>query len=441
MLLEFSKILNDKFPFLKGSKLLLAVSGGLDSVVLTQLFKKLEYDISIAHCNFQLRGIESDLDDHFVNQLGISLEIPVYTKRFDTEKYASEHKTSIQLAAREQRYRWFQEVLTLHNLDYIITAHHADDNLETVLINLTRGTGLDGLLGIPAVNDNIVRPMLDFSRETIFDYASTAQIVWREDKSNAETKYQRNKIRHRVIPILKELNPKVLNNVINTQNHLKEARQIIRDRMATVAEKALITEGDLIKINILEIKKLQHPKAYLYPLLKDYGFTEWNDVIQLLDAQSGKLITTKSHTLLKDRDFLLLLPSDKFAATENQEIKIDSSLSEIKTPVNLLFKNVQKTTSLDKNSIYVDKNLLNYPLTLRKWRQGDLFYPVGIKGKKKLSKYFKDEKLSIIEKQQVWLLCSGNNEIIWVLGKRQDRRFKASNKTTDIMQISIYQPL
>lgn len=145
--------------------------------------------------------------------------------------------------------------------------------------------------------------------------------------------------------------------------------------------------------------------------------------------------------MLKDRDFLLLLPSDKFAATENQEIKIDSSLSEIKAPVNLLFKNVQKTTSLDKNSIYVDKNLLNYPLTLRKWRQGDLFYPVGIKGKKKLSKYFKDEKLSIIEKQQVWLLCSGNNEIIWVLGKRQDRRFKASNETTDIMQISIYQPL
>lgn len=434
---KITEHINENFPFLKGKKLLIAISGGVDSVVLTHLLHLLKFNISLAHCNFQLREQESDLDEYFIKNLSKELAINAYTIQFNTKEYAKEYKLSTQLAARKLRYDWFNLLAKKHDFDYILTAHHADDNLETFLINLTRGTGLEGLTGIPAINDTIVRPLLAFSREEIKNYAINNAIKWREDASNSETKYLRNKIRHQIIPVLKELNPKLLKSFMKTDEFLKQSQQIVDDKISEISSEVLTNNGEVIKINIEKILSLSNPKAYLYQILKAYKFTEWDDVYNLIYAQSGKKVSTNFYTLLKDRDFLLLLRTDKTSSTENERVIIYKENTRIISPINLLFENVQKTTTSDINTIYVDKNLLNYPLTLRKWEKGDYFYPTGMLGKKKISKYFKDEKISVFDKNNIWLLCSEDNEIIWIIGKRQDRRFLSSNNTTQLLRITI----
>ncbi|WP_028891318.1 tRNA lysidine(34) synthetase TilS [Tenacibaculum sp. 47A_GOM-205m] len=437
MLQELAKHIDKHFSFLKGKKLLIAISGGVDSVVLTHLLHQLKFDISLAHCNFQLRSEESDKDEEFVKNLGKKLNLNTYTIRFNTNEYAVNNKLSTQLAARELRYSWFEKLSNEHSFSHLLTAHHADDNLETFLINLSRGTGLEGLTGIPPINGSIVRPLLVFSREEILNYAKQNNIEWREDESNSEIKYLRNKIRHQVTPILKELNASVLKNFNKTIDHLKESQQIIDDKIEEVAHEIITKEGDLLKINIEKLLKLSNPKPYLYQLLKPYEFKEWNDVYNLIYAQSGKQILTKNYTLLKDRDFLLLLRTSEKSSNEEEVYTIREENKEITAPIRLLLKRVQKKTDTDQKSIYVDNELLSYPLKLRRWNSGDFFYPAGMLGKKKISKYFKDEKISIINKNKIWLLCSSKNEIIWIIGKRQDRRFLPTERTTKLLQISI----
>ncbi|MBA6156030.1 tRNA lysidine(34) synthetase TilS [Tenacibaculum sp. S7007] len=433
----FAKHINSNFSFLKEKKLLIAISGGIDSVVLTHLLHQLKYNISLAHCNFQLRGKESDLDEVFIKNLSKDLSIKAYTTQFKTEQFAKELKLSTQLAARKLRYDWFYELTQEYDFDYILTAHHADDNLETFLINLTRGTGLEGLTGIPVINDKIVRPLLAFSQEEINNYATKNNIQWREDASNAETKYLRNKIRHEIIPSLKELNPSLLESFTKTSAFLKQSQQIVNDKIKEVYEEIISEDRGILKINISKLVQLSNPKAYLYQLLKDYKFTEWNDVYHLIYAQSGKKVSTNLHTLLKDRDFLLLLRTDKKSPSNQEPIIINKENTRITNPINLLFENVHQQKKINTNSIYVDKNLLNYPLSLRKWREGDYFYPSGMIGKKKISKYFKDEKLSVFDKENIWLLCSNDDKIIWVVGKRQDKRFFPTSKTTELLKMSI----
>ncbi len=306
MLQKFKEHIQLNFPFLKDKKLLIAISGGLDSVVLTQLLSELNFDISLAHCNFQLRGKESDLDEDFVKLLSQKTSNQIFTIKFDTEKFSKNNKFSTQIAARELRYNWFQELIEKHNFDFVLTAHHADDNLETFLINLTRGTGLDGFTGIPKINGNIVRPLLAFSREEISTYAKSNNIDWREDASNTSTKYIRNKIRHQIVPLLKEINPNLLETFAKTSKNLQESKQIIEDKIADISAKVIETENTILKINIKEINLLSNPKAYLHQLLRSYNFTEWNDVYNLLSAQSGKQVFSKTHRLLKDRELLLL---------------------------------------------------------------------------------------------------------------------------------------
>ena len=432
---KLSNHINKKFPFLKDKKLLIAVSGGIDSVALTHLLSILNFNISLAHCNFNLRQKESDLDEVFVKELGEKLSIKVFTTHFNTEKFAKENKQSTQIAARELRYNWFQELIENYKFNYVLTAHHADDNLETFLINLTRGTGLEGLTGIPEINGNIVRPLLKFSRDEVLSFAKQNKITWREDKSNASTKYIRNKIRHQILPVLKEINPSLLETFAKTTDHLKDSQQIIEDRIEKISSEIIEKEKDVIKIEIEKINRLLNPKAYLYQLLKTYNFTEWNDISALLSAQSGKQVFSKTHILLKDRDFLLLSKRNLSTALE-KEFQIDKNTSEITKPINLKFEEVKEKSTENKQSIYVDKQGLIFPLQLRKWQNGDFFYPKGMKGKKKLSKYFKDEKYSLLEKQNTWLLCNHNNAIIWIIGKRQDNRFKITKNTTSIIKVS-----
>ena len=435
MLKTLKKHIDSQLPFLNNSKLLIAVSGGVDSVVLTHLCHKLNLNIALAHCNFNLRGEESNEDEDFVLQLADDLDLEVFVENFDTQLFAETQKVSIQMAARELRYNWFEELATQLSFDYILTAHHADDNLETFLINLGRGSGLDGLLGIPEQNHLIVRPLLIFSRIELETFAKENHIKWREDSSNASSKYIRNKIRNEVLPILKEINPQLIQNFNTTISHLKDSKLIIEDSIAKLQKKVVIVENDIIKLDIEKLKKLSNTKAYLYELLKEFNFTEWNDISDLLVAQSGKQIFSSTHRLIKDRDFLLLsaIQSDVLESVitivENCE-KIHFNNKE------LIFNTVKETTKSNIQRIYVDKEKLQYPLTVRLWDEGDFFYPNGMLGKKKLSKYFKDEKLSLLEKEQMYVLSSGA-AIVWVIGKRQDRRFEVDKNTNNILKIEI----
>ncbi|TXD47881.1 tRNA lysidine(34) synthetase TilS [Polaribacter sp. IC073] len=443
MLQKLSNHIAQNLPFLKDKKLLIAISGGIDSVVLTHNLAALNFNISLAHCNFNLRNTESDLDEKFVKELAKNLDIDYFTTSFETKKVAKENKESTQIAARNLRYTWFQELITTHNFDFVLTAHHADDNLETFLINLTRGSGLDGFTGIPEINGNIVRPFLKFSREEILDFANKNTISWREDKSNASTKYVRNKIRHNVLPVLKEINPSLLDTFSKTIENLQESKQIIEDRIAEVSKKVVenncSTALEETKFNIQEIQLLSNPKAYLYQLLVKYHFTEFNDVYNLLSAQSGKQVFSKTHVLLKDREYLILSKKDFSPSVSNplaSAFEIAENTVEITNPIHLTLEDVNEKSIQNKNTIYVAKALLEFPLILRKWQNGDYFYPSGMKGKKKLSKYFKDEKLSLLEKNNTWLLCNNTGDVIWILNKRQDNRFEVDTNA-EIIKISI----
>jgi len=439
MLSAFQKHIDTNFSFLKDKKLLLAISGGLDSVALTHIFLELKLDISLAHCNFNLRSEESDEDEKFVINLSKDLDLEVFIQNFETEEYAKENQLSIQMAARELRYKWFKDLADQLNFDFIITAHHADDNLETFLINLTRGTGLIGLSGIPEVNDKVIRPLLPFSREEIENYAIKRQLKWREDSSNNSTKYLRNALRLEVIPMLKKLNPQLIQNFKSTQFNLQEASDIINDATLKIHKKIVSVEGEIIKFKIKKLKKLQHPKAYLYQLLKGYNFTEWDDIINLLDAQSGKQVMSKTHRLIKDRKYLLLteVKDDSKDVFDRQPIHVSDIQKEVKTSLGILFfDEADAIFGKRTNLIFLDADKLKFPLVVRSWKKGDFFYPSGMTGKKKLSKYFKDEKLSLIDKEKTLVLCSGN-DIVWVINRRVDARFNAADDTKSIVKVEL----
>jgi len=436
MLAYFKNHLASKFPFLQQSKLLLAVSGGLDSVALTHLCAHLQLNVAIAHCNFNLRGNESDADEDFVIKLAETLNVEVFTQKFDTLNYAEQNKLSTQMAARELRYNWFQELATALNFDFILTAHHADDQLETFLINFLRGTGLDGLTGIPEINNNIVRPLLPFSREDIETYLKNANVLWREDSSNITTKYLRNKLRHQVVPVLKDINPQLLQSFKSTLSHLNDVADIVDESLNAVAKRAIESiDENGISYKISEFKKVNNSHAYLYHMFKDFGFTAWDDILHLLDAQTGKQVFSDTHVLLKNRDVLLL--SELKYEFENQVYVIDKLPKTIEFSLGNL--NINQVKKIDNNSLvamFIDFEKLQLPLELRKWQHGDYFYPVGMTGKKKVSKYLKDIKLSLVEKENIWVLCYESN-IVCILNHRSDRRFIANQQTKQIIKIEL----
>ena len=435
MLEKLQLHLNTNFPFLKGKRLFLAVSGGMDSMVLLQLFHQLNYEIAVLHCNFSLRNLESDGDEEFVKYYCESKKIPLFVQKFDTKQFAEDAKLSIQVAARKLRYDWFYEQLVDKNYDYILTAHHLDDSLETFLINLTRGTGLEGLTGIPAQNDKIIRPFLPFSRVEIEKYIQENNLQWREDSSNASDKYFRNKVRHAIVPVLKELNPNLLSSFQNTLENLQQTQSLVEDASKLVFQIVVQEEANQLKFNLIELMKLPNYAAYLYQWLKDFGFTAWEDIYDLVTAQSGKQVFSESHILLKDRDFLILYAKE--IHSDMEEYFIPKELQEVKVPLKISFCNINDISNTNSNCIFVDEDFLQFQLTIRKWQEGDYFYPLGMLGKKKLSKYFKDEKMSLIDKSNQWLLCS-DNQIVWVIGKRQDERFKITENTNHKLQIKLF---
>ena len=437
MLQKLDNHIAKNLPFLKGKKLLIACSGGVDSVVLTYLLHKLEFGIGLAHCNFSLRGKESDGDEDFVLDLAKKLEIAVFSETFNTKAYAKTHKLSTQQAARELRYQWFEEVLKDFKYDFLLTAHHADDDLETFLINLSRGTGLRGLTGIPMINDVIVRPFLSFERDEIVNFAKKNNLYWREDSSNSKADYLRNKLRLDVIPLYKEAAKGLLHSFQKTRTHLEDSQHLVEDYMVLVSNLVITEVSEGWQINILKLQELPNTAALVYELLSPFGFTDFSALSDLLTAQSGKQIFSKSHRLLKDRDLLFLTENSKQSNSndEIEEIFISENDKKIDQPIKLEFKSTKKIGNSTNSEVYVDKDKIHFPLHLRKWREGDIFQPFGMRGKKKLSKFFKDEKLSLVAKEKIWVLCS-DNEIVWVVNFRLDDRFKVDANTKQILKIS-----
>ncbi|GAB5563014.1 MAG: tRNA lysidine(34) synthetase TilS [Winogradskyella sp.] len=438
---NFIEHININYSFLGESNLLIAISGGIDSVVLAHLCKSLNYKFALAHCNFNLRGEESNEDEYFVIELAEQLDVEVFVENFDTEAYAKEKKLSIQMAARELRYNWFDELSNQLEFDYVLTAHHADDNLETFLINFLRGTGINGLTGIPKYKDKYVRPLLDFSREEIEAYAKEHHIKWREDSSNSSRKYLRNKLRHEVVPILKEINPELLKSFQNTLSYLNDTADIVEESLNAVAKRGIVDideNGIIYKVS--EFKKVNNSKAYLFEMFKDFGFTEWNDVVNLLGAESGKYVTSNTHKLTKHREFLILTDCHSELVSESRTVAL--SAVEVENEVfntqigQLIFSDVDSKSENQKHVIYIDKYKLQYPLEFRQWKTGDIFYPLEMKGKKKLSKYLKDEKLTPFEKENTYVLTS-EDKIIWVVGMRADDRFKVTKTTNQVLKIEL----
>jgi tRNA(Ile)-lysidine synthase len=379
--------------------------------------------------------MESFEDQNFVQNYAEINNIELFITQFDTAAFAEDYKLSIQLAARELRYSWFYELLDTKKYDYILTAHHADDNLETFLINFVRGTGLDGLTGIPEQNDKVIRPILILSRQELEQYARENNIQWREDSSNASDKYLRNKIRHNLVPILKELNPDFLSSFQKTQTYLQESQTMAEDASIMVYQQVAKENGEDIHFDLNQLKKLPNYKSYLYQWLNEYGFSAWDDIYDLVDGQSGKQVFSNKFRLLKNRDFLILSPIN--LEVDIEEYFIYKNQKEVNIPLNLSFCKVADISLVPNTTIFVDEDKLWFPLDLRRWKKGDSFQPLGMEGKsKKLSKFFKDQKLSLIEKEKIWILCS-DNQIVWIVGLRQDERFKVKNTTKNILKIQL----
>lgn len=439
MLSLFQTRILDNQLFSYDHKIILAVSGGIDSIVMLDLFMKSGYSCCIAHCNFKLRNEDSNLDELFVRQLSEKYNIPFYSKTFDTLEYSETNRLSIQMAARELRYEWFEDLRNEIKYDFIATAHNKNDVTETFFINLSRGTGIRGLSGIPPKSDRLVRPLIFFEREDIQNYAEQNELNWREDITNSQTKYSRNKIRHHIIPAFKELNPGFVNTMWENINRLQQAEGIYLSSLQKVKERMLVRTKDHIWISVPEIKKLEPTFTWLYELLSDFDFSASvvKNILKNLDSISGKQFLSPTHRLVKDREKLIIQP------LKSQIFKryyIDDLTQDLQEPLKLeltIINNFNKSKiSNDPDTAWLDLDKLEFPLLIRKWEAGDYFIPLGMKNMKKLSDFFIDNKLSLPEKENIWLLLSGT-KIAWVIGKRIDDRFKISHETQRVLQIHI----
>ncbi len=407
--------------------ILAAVSGGRDSVVLVDLLHKDGHQFEIAHCNFHLRDSESDRDEHFVRDLANRYGVPCHVAHFDTANYAAEHKLSVEMAARELRYEWFERVRRDRELDLIAVAHHRDDAIETFFINLLRGTGLAGLCGMKERNGNIIRPLLHTSRETINRYIDENRLQYVDDCTNATDLYLRNRIRHQLIPLLRELSPAFDSTMARNLHNLSDANEIMQASLSSLRSKKVTRQPDGIdRIAICDIDSLVPQATLLFELLRPYGFSAdvVGQVIAGLHGESGRQYCSATHLLVKDRDTLQIAPLDQ--PDSRPQITISApfprrELAALKTK---------------PDTILCDADTLRQPLALRHWRDGDRFHPFGMKGTRLLSDYFSDLKLSLLEKQHQWLLCDAAGRIVWVVGRRPDARFALTPETSSVIKIT-----
>lgn len=421
---------DDRRPVLVG------LSGGADSVALLSVLVRLGYACVALHCDFHLRSEESERDAAFARTFAESLGVPFYQTDFDTVAYAREHHLSIEMAARALRYVWFEETRERLGAQAIAVAHHRDDSVETVVMNLIRGTGIRGLTGIRPRNGFVVRPLLCVSRTDIVAWLENQGIRYVTDSTNLSDAYTRNFIRLNVLPLLERINPSVREAIARSAEHLSAVASVYAYEIARAREEVIVSEGCL---SIEALCRFPAPEAILYELLKEYGFSRWvsAEVFDALRKESGKVFYSKTHRLLKDRAYLWIVPLEREA--EKTSFLLDPSREIYREPVGLAFRELPFTPDfqIEKNRrfAYFDADKLRFPLTLRKWREGDWFVPFGMKGRQKLSDYFSDHKFSRIEKEKAWLLCSGD-AIIWLIGERADNRFRIDSGTKRVLAVN-----
>jgi tRNA(Ile)-lysidine synthase len=432
-------IINERL-FTQEDRLLLAVSGGLDSVVLCELAYQAGLDFTIAHCNFQLRGAESDRDEAFVRQLAQRYDREIWVERFDTEAYAKAQHLSIQVAARELRYGWFRQVTDdWGEKGVIVTAHQLDDNIETMVMNFFRGTGLTGLRGMLPRHGRIARPLLFAGREDLRRFADEFHLTWVEDSSNESDKYTRNFFRHRILPLVEQAYPAALRNLADNLSRFREVEALYREAIDRQKKKLMESRGDEIHVPVLKLKKAEPITTLIYEIFSPYGFTphQTGAITGLLDSPSGKYICSDTHRLLKDRRWLILSPlrggGRATVVIGKDRSIVDFAQGRLKMEWLPEFTG-QPTT--EKAVAWLDAGQIDFPLLLRPWRPGDYFYPLGMRKKKKLARFFIDQKLSLAEKEKVWVL-EMNRKIIWVVGHRIDDRFKLTDATTQALRITV----
>ena len=424
---DVQKFIEEKKLFNLQDKILVALSGGADSVALLRVLLSLGYTCECAHCNFHLRGLESDRDEAFVRQLCEKQGIPLHVTHFDTSAYAKEHYISIEMAARELRYEWFEHIRKEIGASAIAVAHHRDDSVETFLLNLMRGAGINGLKGIPVKNGLIVRPLLSVSREDILDYLQAIHQDFVTDSTNMEDEYMRNKIRLNIIPVMKEVNPSIMETIQETTFRFSEISNIYRqDRTEAIARKVISTSPDMFRISLADVLEDLAPLSLLHEVLFPKGFnaSQIQDIYRSLSSsQSGKLFFSTEWEVLRDREYIWI--KKKAPAQSIPEIKMDE---------------VNRTPSFviprDKHIACLDADKIKHPLTIRKWERGDKFVPLGMKGKKNVSDYLTDKKFSLFQKENQYVVCCGD-DIVWLVNERTDHRYRITESTQRIMLIQI----
>jgi len=433
MLNLFKKYLEEHRLIREKGKILLAVSGGVDSIVLVHLFKQSNIEFDIAHCNFCLRGKDAKNDQEFVETLAKKLNVTCHVKLFQTDSYAKKNGVSIQMAARELRYSWFNQLVDLHNYSCIAVGTHLNDSIETFLLNAAKGTGISGLKGIQSINGNVIRPLLFASKREIETYALKNKIEFRTDKSNDSLKYLRNKIRHQIVPVLEKINPSFEATFKQNFENLSFVETVYLDHITTLKKELVKCSEESTNIDFDQLKKLNHSEHYLYELVKSYGFTfkVCQDIVR--SSTSGKQFFSKEYQLIVDRTQLILQKIKRKSANVGV---ISQSSGHIEIPLSLSFEAITVPSKLEVSSeiALIDLEKLVFPLEIRPWRPGDFFYPFGMKQKKKLSDFFIDNKLSLFEKDETFVLTS-REEIVWIIGHRLDNRFKIEPTTNKVLRI------
>jgi len=419
-------------------RILLGVSGGIDSMVMTRLFITGGFKTAMAHCNFCLRGTESDNDEVLVAKTAEAYNVPFFVKKFDTSGFARENGISVQMAARELRYQWFEEIRSAGNYDLIAVGHNLNDNIETLLINLVRGTGLKGLTGMEPISNRIIRPLLFATRAQIEEYSKQEKIPFREDRSNLDIKYTRNKIRHVLIPLLKEINPGIETILNDTAERLSETSDIVSRYLAIVGKETAFPEKGIVQIKIKNLIPYIENRTILFELLKPYGITGplITDLICLIRGTSGSRITTSSHSIIRNRDYLIVKPlveSHKTVWCEINNIE-ELSVSAGIESAEIISMAPGFLIPDDRNIACLDFSKISFPLVIRNWKPGDSFVPLGMTHRKKLSDYFTDRKFSIVKKEEI-LLLESEGRIAWIIGERIDDRFKITPATERILKV------
>ncbi|HPH86494.1 MAG TPA: tRNA lysidine(34) synthetase TilS [Ferruginibacter sp.] len=448
LLQTFREFIQKENLFRAKDRLLLAVSGGVDSVVLCELCKQAGYDFAIAHCNFQLRDAESDGDETFVKELASHYAVPFLVKKFDTATHAREYKLSIQEAARELRYTWFTGLLSAEDnksenpYQYIVTAHHANDNVETLLMNFFKGTGIQGLQGMQAreggLHKNITRPLLFARKQEILSFATEHNLLFREDSSNTSIKYSRNFIRNEVMPLLQQVYPAVEDNLVDNIARYKDVQVLYRQAVDAICKKIVHQHGLEMHMPVLKLAKTAALPTVLFEITRSYGFTpgQLPGIIQLLSSESGKYIDSATHRILRNRKWLIMAPLQETGIEHYLLEEQDNKLVFGKLELMIEKKSSPQPLDVDTQTAMIDMNEIRFPLMIRRWKRGDYFYPLGMAKKKKLSRFFIDQKMSLIEKENTWVIES-DKRIVWVIGRRIDDRFKVKISTTQILKFQV----